>query len=111
MYEITFRLLQKGLDPITIENVEADQSILDVALENDIDIHTDCGGVCACSTCHCYIDKGKQYLPEISDREEDFLSMAMNPEENSRLSCQCILAEGNGEIEITVPDQTQNFDD
>lgn len=76
-----------------------------------MDIHTDCGGICACSTCHCYIDKGKQYLPEISDREEDVLSIAMIPEENSRLSCQCILAECNGEIEVTVPDQTQNFDD
>ncbi|MEO9004662.1 MAG: 2Fe-2S iron-sulfur cluster-binding protein [Ginsengibacter sp.] len=106
-----FNFLQKSLDPITIENVKDDQSILDVALDNDIEIHTDCGGVCACSTCHCYIEEGKEYLPEISDREEDFISMAMNPKDNSRLSCQCILAEGHGEIEVTIPDQTQNFDD
>lgn len=111
MYKITFRFLQEGLEPVTIENVEPDQSILDVALENDIDIHSDCGGVCACSTCHCYIDKGKEYLPEASDREEDFLSEAFERRENSRLSCQCILEEGDGEIEVTVPDQTKNFDD
>lgn len=111
MYRIRFNFLQKGLDPIIIENVEPDQSILEVALENDIDLHSDCGGVCACSTCHCYIEKGTEYLPEKTDREEDFIEMALEPKENSRLACQCILEEGGGDIEVTIPDQTQGFDD
>lgn len=111
MYEITFIFLQKGLEPTILENVKPDQSILEVALENDINLHCDCGGVCACSTCHCYIEKGVEYLPEKTDREEDFISMALGPKENSRLACQCILEEGEGKIEVTIPDQTQNFDD
>ena len=110
MYNITFRFLQKGLEPVIIKNVEPDQSILEVALENDIDLHNDCGGVCACSTCHSYIEKGMEYLPEKSDREEDFISRALEPKENSRLSCQCILEDGEGNIEVLIPDQTQDFD-
>jgi 2Fe-2S ferredoxin len=46
-----------------------------------------------------------------SDQEEEFLSMASDLKENSRLSCQCILEEGEGEIEVVIPDQTQNFDE
>lgn len=111
MYQITFRFLQKGLEPITIKNVKPDQSILEVALGNDIDLHYDCGGVCACSTCHCYLEKGAGYLPGKSEQEEEFLSMASDLKETSRLSCQCILEEGDGEIEVVIPDQTQNFDD
>lgn len=110
MYRIMFNFLQKGLDPITIENVKSDQSILEVALENDVDLHNDCGGVCACSTCHCYIEKGAAHLPEKSDREEDFISRALEPKENSRLSCQCILEDGDGYIEVIIPDQTQDFE-
>lgn len=111
MYYITFLFSQKGLEPTILKNVKPDQSILEVALENDIDLHCDCGGVCACSTCHCYIEKGAEYLPGKTEREEDFISMALEPKENSRLACQCILEEGEGKIEVTIPDQTQNFDD
>lgn len=107
MYNITFKFEQKGLSPITINNVEADQSILEVALKNDIDLHHNCGGVCACSTCHLYVDKGEEFLEELSDKEEDFIDRAINPKLISRLGCQCLLHEGSGDIEVTLPDQTQ----
>lgn len=107
MYKITFRFEQKGLEPITLENIEAGQSILEVALKNEIELHHNCGGVCACSTCHLYVDKGEQFIEELSDREEDFIDRAVNPRLNSRLGCQCILQEASGEIEVTLPDQTQ----
>ncbi|GAC1384138.1 MAG: hypothetical protein NVSMB45_12040 [Ginsengibacter sp.] len=107
MYNITFKFEQKGLSPITINNVEADQSILEVALKNDIDLHHNCGGVCACSTCHLYVDKGEEFLEELSDKEEDFIDRAINPRLISRLGCQCLLHSGSGDIEVTLPDQTQ----
>jgi ferredoxin, 2Fe-2S len=107
MYTITFKFEQKGLAPVTIENVEADQSILEVALKNDIDLHHNCGGVCACSTCHIYLEKGEDLVEELTDREEDFIDRAINPRLNSRLSCQCVLLEDGGNIEVTLPDQTQ----
>lgn len=107
MYSVTFKFEQKGLEPITIDNVETDQSVLEVALKNDIELHHNCGGVCACSTCHLYVDKGEDFLEELSDKEEDFIDRAINPRLISRLGCQCILQEGGGEIVVTLPDQTQ----
>ena len=107
MYNIKFKFEQKGLEPIIISNVDADQSILEIALKNDINLHHNCGGVCACSTCHIYINKGEDFMEELSDREEDFIDRAVNPRLNSRLGCQCLLNDDNGEIEITLPDQTQ----
>jgi 2Fe-2S ferredoxin len=107
MYTITFKFEQKGLEPITLENIEANQSILEVALKNDIELHHNCGGVCACSTCHLYVDQGESCIEELSDKEEDFIDRAVSPRLNSRLGCQCLLQEGKGEIVVTLPDQTQ----
>jgi ferredoxin, 2Fe-2S len=107
MFDITFKFEQKGLEPITFTNVAAGQSILEVALKNDINLHHNCGGVCACSTCHVYVEQGDTLIEELSDREEDFIDRAVNPRINSRLSCQCVLQEGSGKIEVTLPDQSQ----
>lgn len=107
MYTIHFKFEEKGLDPVTLTNIEAGDSILEIALKNDIELHHNCGGVCACSTCHVYIEKGEDYLPEITDREEDFIDRAVSPRLNSRLGCQCVLEAGSGTIEVTVPDQSQ----
>ncbi len=106
MYTIHFKFEEKGLEPVTIENVEAGQSILEVALDNNIELHHNCGMVCACSTCHVYLEKGEDYVPEISDREEDFIDRARNPKLSSRLGCQCVLEDGEGVLEVTVPDQS-----
>ncbi len=107
MYKITFQFEQKGLEPITLDNISADQSILEVALINDIVLHHNCGGVCACSTCHLYVENGEQFIEELSDKEEDFIDRAVNPRIISRLGCQCVLNSGSGEITVTLPDQTQ----
>ena len=107
MYDITFRFEQKGLEPITLPGIHPDQSILEVALKNDIELHHNCGGVCACSTCHIYVDKGDEFLEELSDKEEDFIDRAVNPRINSRLGCQCVLQDADGSITVTLPDQTQ----
>jgi len=105
MYTIKFRFEEKGREPVTLSNIEPDQSLLEVALLNDIELHHNCGGVCACSTCHVYINKGEDYLEELSDKEEDFIDRAVNPRINSRLGCQCVLLDGDGEVEVTLPDQ------
>ncbi len=95
------------MEPVVLENVEPGQSILELALKNDIELHHNCGGVCACTTCHLYVDTGMEYIDEISDKEEDFIDRAVNPRLHSRLGCQSLLLEGSGDIEITLPDQTQ----
>ncbi len=82
------------------------ESILDVALNNNIEIQHNCGGVCGCSTCHVYIESDMDELPEISDREEDYIDRAINPRINSRLACQCVVNDTTeNDIEVLVPEQ------
>jgi len=107
MYTITYKFEQKGLESITLDNVEPGESLLELALKNDIELHHNCGGVCACSTCHLYLDEGEEYVEELSDKEEDFIDRAVNPRLNSRLGCQCVLLDGDGTVVVTLPDQTQ----
>jgi 2Fe-2S ferredoxin len=107
MYTVKFKFEEKGLEPVTLHNIAPGDSILEIALSNGIELHHNCGGVCACSTCHVYIEKGEEFLPEITDREEDFIDRAVNPRLNSRLGCQCVLEEGSGELHILIPDQSQ----
>ena len=107
MYSLKINFEQKGLETVTIENVAADQSLLEVLLDAGIELHHNCGAVCACSTCHLYVKQGMEHLAELSDREEDFIDRALIPRIESRLGCQCELKAGNGAIEVTLPDQTQ----
>jgi ferredoxin, 2Fe-2S len=94
---------EENKDNITLEGIVG-ESLLEVALANDIELQHNCGGVCGCSTCHVYIEKGMDSLPDISDREEDYIDRAINPKINSRLACQCILKE-NSEISVKIPKQ------
>jgi 2Fe-2S ferredoxin len=107
MYHITISFEQKGLLPVTLNSVSEGDSLLEVCLDNGIELHHNCGAVCACSTCHLYVETGSEHLQELSDREEDFIDRAVNPRINSRLGCQCVLEKGSGEIKITIPDQSQ----
>lgn len=106
MYTLRFNFEQKDLAPVSIEQCKPDDSILEIALKNNIQLHHNCGGVCACSTCHIYLEQGDQFVEELTDREEDFIDRARNPKINSRLACQCVLLAGEGTINITVPDQS-----
>ena len=106
MYTLRFNFEQKELNPVTIEQCHPDDSILEIALKNNIQLHHNCGGVCACSTCHIYLEQGEQHVEELSDREEDFIDRARNPKLNSRLACQCVLLAGQGTIDVTIPDQS-----
>jgi 2Fe-2S ferredoxin len=108
MYSITYKFEQKNIEAVTIDNLEPNQSILEVALKNEIDLHHNCGGVCACSTCHIYLEMGEDFVEEISDKEEDFIDRARNPKLSSRLSCQCVLLDkpNSVRLEVLVPDQS-----
>jgi len=103
MGKITFKF-EDNTPSLTCE-IEEGESILEVALDNDVHLSHNCGAVCACSTCHIYVEKGEDIVKEISDKEEDFVDRARNPKINSRLACQCILEE-DGDLVVTVPDQS-----
>lgn len=101
-FKITF-IFEDGKTPNTVIEARRGDSILDTALDNNINLHHNCGGVCACSTCHVYIEKGMENLPELSDSEENFIDRAVNPKLSSRLACQC---EINGDVTVIIPDQS-----
>ena len=93
MASIKFNFEDKNIPSVLVENIDSDQSILEVTEEANVHLNHNCGGVCACSTCHIYVTKGMEFLEEISDKEEDFIDRAINPKLNSRLACQCIILE------------------
>ena len=112
MYTLKINFEQQGLEPQTLENVPGGQSVLEVLLDNNIELHHNCGMVSACSTCHLYVNEGEDIFPEITDREEDFIDRARNPRINSRLGCQCVLnKDESGVVCVTLPDQTLIYGD
>ena len=106
MYTVHVKFEQKNLQPVVLERVEYGQTLLELLLTNNIGLHHECGGVCSCTTCHVYVEKGMIHIDEMSRREADFVRKKVsNHLRSSRLSCQAVITEGNGEIEIVIPDQ------
>jgi len=83
-------------------------SILDIALANGVDIDHACGGVCACSTCHCIVREGIASCSEMSDAEDEELSYAPGLTPNSRLSCQTV-PNGRKNLVVEVPNWNRNI--
>ena len=106
MATIKFRFEDEHLPDKIVHDAQVGLSILEITEDHDIHLNHNCGGVCACSTCHIYVESGENFLEGISDREEDFVDRAINPRIESRLACQCIILEKNAEIEVIIPDQS-----
>lgn len=107
MATIKFTFEDKKIPPKTVTNAEEGYSILEIAEDHDIHLNHNCGGVCACSTCHIYVNEGEDFLEEISDKEEDFIDRAINPRLESRLGCQCVILDDDAVIEVQIPDQSR----
>jgi ferredoxin, 2Fe-2S len=83
-----------------ILQIKDGDSILDAALDNDIDLQHNCGGACACSTCHVIVKSGFENLSEMEDNEADQLDEAEGLTLTSRLGCQ---AKVHGDIIVEIP--------
>ena len=84
------------------------QSLLDVALNNDIKLDHACGGNCACTTCHVWVKEGANNLSEMDDDEADRLDMAADLQLNSRLGCQAVI-KGPGKVVVEIPAWNRNY--
>ena len=75
--------------PRTVE-AEAGATVMETAIRNDIPgIVAECGGACACATCHVHVaEQWKDAVGEPSPMEEDMLDFAFDVRPTSRLSCQ-----------------------
>ncbi|QIM68957.1 ISC system 2Fe-2S type ferredoxin [Basfia succiniciproducens] len=83
-----------------VVDAAAGDNLLEVALEAGIEIEHACDGLCACTTCHCIIREGGDSLNETTDQEDDMLDKAWGLEVDSRLSCQCQIADEDLVVEI-----------
>ena len=80
-------------------------SVMEGAVQNNISgIDADCGGSCACATCHVYVDeKWFDKLQKKESAEEDMLDMAFEPKKLSRLSCQITTIEELDGLVVKMP--------
>ena len=99
--------LTGGVEPERTLMAAKGEHLLEVAMENGINIEHACGGVCACSTCHVYVEQGSDSLSEATEAEEDRVEEAPGLQRNSRLSCQCTVT-GDGPIVVRVPAWNRN---
>lgn len=86
---------------------ETGESVLDVALKNDIIIEHACEKSCACTTCHVIVREGFDSLEESDELEDDMLDKAWGLEPESRLGCQAIVADED--LVVEIPKYTINM--
>ena len=88
----------------TIEVADG-QSLMEGAVQNNIPgIDAECGGSCACATCHVYVDeKWFNKLPNKENAEIDMLDMAFEPNKFSRLGCQITVTEELNGMVVKMP--------
>jgi 2Fe-2S ferredoxin len=82
-------------------------TLMEVARQNAVaGILAQCGGACACATCHVYVHASWfARLPPVEDMEEGMLETAWEPRDNSRLSCQIEITPALDGLEVTIPAQ------
>jgi len=85
---------------------EIGQSLMQIAVNNSIPgILADCGGHCACATCHVYVDAGWTDKVAPADQNElDMVECALAPQENSRLGCQVVVTPQLDGLVVRLPE-------
>jgi 2Fe-2S ferredoxin len=88
-------------------DAEIGATVMETAIKNDVPgIEAECGGACACATCHVYVDeRWFEITGGPSPMEEDMLDFGYDVRSNSRLSCQLkVTAELDG-LKVTTPEK------
>ena len=81
-------------------------SVMETAVKNMVPgIDADCGGACACATCHVYVDEAwREKVGKPEAMEESMLDFAYEPKENSRLSCQIQITDALDGLIVRLPE-------
>lgn len=82
-------------------------TVMENALRNSVPgIEAECGGACACATCHVYVDETwTDVVGPPQPMEEDMLDFAWEPQPTSRLSCQIIVSDELDGLIVRVPER------
>ena len=93
----------------TARTVEAEigATVMETAIRNAVPgIEAECGGACACATCHVYVDEAWQAKTgEASPMEQDMLDFGYDVRPNSRLSCQIKVTEDLDGLVVRTPER------
>ena len=86
---------------------EIGATVMETAIKHGVPgIEAECGGACACSTCHVYIEEEwREKVGEPSPMEEDMLDFAYEVKPNSRLSCQIKVSEDLDGLTVRTPER------
>ena len=88
-------------------DAENGSTVMENAIQNSVPgIEAECGGACACATCHVYVDE--QFTAAVGSpeaMEEDMLDFAYNVQPNSRLSCQIRVSDELEGLVVRVPER------
>jgi len=102
------KLLISAFDGTPFEiDAAAGSSVMENAVRNSVPgIEAECGGACACATCHVYIDtEWAERVGPPNDIEKDMLDFAYDVQENSRLSCQIKLTDVLDGLVVRIPER------
>jgi ferredoxin, 2Fe-2S len=104
MAKITF-IQPDGIEQ-TVE-AQVGMTVMETAKTNLIEgVEAECGGACACATCHVYVDEAwTDKVGEPEAMEEDMLDFAYDVRPNSRLSCQIKVRDELDGLVVTVPER------
>jgi 2Fe-2S ferredoxin len=88
-------------------DAETGSTVMESAIKNAVPgIEAECGGACACATCHVYVDEAwREKTGGPSPMEEDMLDFGFDVRENSRLSCQIKVTEELDGLVVRVPER------
>ena len=90
-------------------SIDADvgSTVMETAVKNQVPgIEAECGGACACATCHVYVDGAwTEAAGKPAAMEEDMLDFAYDVRPNSRLSCQIKVRDALDGLVVTVPER------
>jgi ferredoxin, 2Fe-2S len=102
MVEITYKDTQGNAR--TVEG-QPGSTVMETALREGIPgIEAECGGACACATCHVYVDDAwMEVVGKAESMEEDMLDFAFEVRPNSRLSCQIKVTDALNGLVVTTP--------
>ena len=104
MARITF------IQPDGTENTvdaEPGMTVMEAAVKNNVrGIAAECGGACACATCHVYVEEAwREATGQPEQMEEDMLDFAFDIRPESRLSCQIKVTEALDGLRVRIPEK------
>lgn len=104
MARITF--IQPDGTESTVE-AEPGMTVMEVAVKNAVrGIAAECGGACACATCHVYVEEAwGEATGQPEQMEEDMLDFAFDIRPSSRLSCQIKVTEALDGLTVRIPEK------